>query len=130
MSAPSAPILVIDDDSLVRWSLAQLLAQHGFEVTTAATAAEALASARAAPEPQLVVLDLKLPDMHGLALLEALRQQGSSCPVIVLSAHLTPELNLKALAAGATFVAEKPFQLDALLALVRRGLDPAAPSPN
>ena len=126
----SSSILVIDDDSLVRWSLSQHLTRHGFEVATAGTAGEALARAREAPAPQLVVLDLRLPDMHGLALLEALRRQGSTCPVIVLSAHLTPELNLKALAAGATFVAEKPFQLDTLLALVRRGLDPAAPSPT
>jgi DNA-binding NtrC family response regulator len=123
-----APILVIDDDSLVRWSLAQLLTQHGLEVATAATAGEALAIARGPPVPRLVVLDLKLPDMHGLALLEALRRQGCTGPVIVLSAHLTPELSLKALAAGATYVAEKPFQLDALLALVRRGLGPATPA--
>lgn len=123
-----ATILVIDDDSLVRWSLAQHLTQHGFDVVAVATGAEALARARSLPVPQLVLLDLKLPDMHGLALLAALRQQGSSCPVIVLSAHLTPELELEALAAGASGVVGKPYQLDPLLEVVRRRLGPAAPS--
>ena len=122
-----AAVLVIDDDSLVRWSLVQHLTRAGFTVAAAGSAAEALALARAAPQPQVVVLDLKLPDMDGLALLEALRQQGSRCPVIVLSAHLTPELTVQALAKGASFVAEKPFRLDTLGALVRRALEPAAP---
>jgi DNA-binding response OmpR family regulator len=121
-------ILVIDDDSLVRWSLSQHLTRHGFDVGTAATGAEALARAQSLPVPQLVVLDLKLPDMHGLALLAALRRQGSSCSVIVLSAHLTPELELEALAAGAACVVGKPYQLDTLLELVRRCLGPASPS--
>jgi DNA-binding response OmpR family regulator len=121
-------ILVIDDDSLVRWSLAQHLSQHGFDVVTAATGAEALARALSVSVPQLVVLDLKLPDMHGLSLLGALRRQGTSCPVVVLSAHLTPELEVEALAAGAAFVVGKPYELDALLELVRRCLGPAAPS--
>ena len=117
-----ASILVVDDDSLVRWSLAQHLSQHGFEVATAATGAEALARARSAPVPRLVVLDLKLPDMDGLALLAALRHQLASVPVIVLSAHLTPEMVVRLHDASVTQVVEKPFQLDALLELARRCL--------
>jgi DNA-binding response OmpR family regulator len=122
-------ILVIDDDSLVRWSLTQLLSQKGYRVLDAGTAADARAQARTSPAPRLIVLDLKLPDMDGLALLEVLRREGITCPVIVLSAHLTPELSLRALAAGASYVAEKPFQLDVLHALVRRALGPPHPSP-
>ena len=113
-------ILVIDDDPLVRWSLDQHLSRHGFDVATAATAGEALAQARTAPVPRVVVLDLKLPDMDGAALLGALRRERAGLPVIVLSAHLTPELSLQLIAAGATCVAEKPFELDTLLELVRR----------
>ena len=127
---PPSTILVIDDDSLVRWSLAQHLTQQGYRVVAAGTAAEARAQARSSPGPQLILLDLKLPDMDGVALLEALRREGSDCPVIVLSAHLTPELNLKALASGATYVAEKPFQLDTLHELVRRALEPAPSRPK
>lgn len=123
-------ILVVDDDSLVRWSLAQHLTQKGYRVVSAGTAAEARAQARGSPGPQLILLDLKLPDMDGVALLEALRRDGTACPVIVLSAHLTPELSLKALASGATCVAEKPFQLDVLHELVRRTVGPAQPHPN
>lgn len=127
---PSRAILVIDDDSLVRWSLGQHLSQNGYRVVSAATAAEALAQARAVPGPDLIVLDLKLPDMDGVALLEALRRECASCPVIVLSAHLTPELSLRALAAGASYVAEKPFQLEVLQELVRRALEPSQPHPS
>jgi len=125
-----AAILIIDDDSLVRWSLAQHLSRAGYQVASAGSASEALALIRAAPRPQVVVLDLKLPDMDGLALLELLRREAATCPVIVLSAHLTPELTVEALAKGATFVAEKPFQLDTLCALVRRALAGAAPQPR
>jgi len=124
-----AAILVIDDDSLVRWSLAQHLTRRGYRVAAAGSAAEALVLARGAA-PQVVVLDLKLPDMDGLALLEVLRREAAPCPIIVLSAHLTPEVTVEALAKGATFVAEKPFQLDTLCALVRRALEGTAPQPR
>ncbi|HZM00485.1 MAG TPA: response regulator [Planctomycetota bacterium] len=126
---PPGTILIVDDDSLVRWSLTQHLTQQGFRVISAGTAAEARAQARPSPGPQLIVLDLKLPDMDGLALMEALRRDGASCPVIVLSAHLTPELSLKALASGANYVTEKPFQLEVLHELVRRALEAAQPHP-
>lgn len=119
---PPDTILIIDDDSLVRWSLSQLFGQAGFRVLSAATAAEARAHAGSSPPPRLIVLDLRLPDMDGLALLELLRSDGARGPVIVLSAHLTPEITLKALAAGVACVAEKPFQLDVLHSLVRRTL--------
>ncbi|HVQ27828.1 MAG TPA: response regulator [Planctomycetota bacterium] len=125
-----AAILVIDDDSLVRWSLAQHLTRRGYRVAAAGSAAEALALVRAVPRPQVVVLDLKLPDMDGLALLEVLRREAAPCPIIVLSAHLTPEVTVEALAKGATFVAEKPFQLDTLCALVQRALEGTAPQPR
>jgi DNA-binding NtrC family response regulator len=124
-----AAILVIDDDSLVRWSLAQHLTRRGYRVDAAGSAAEALVLARGVA-PQVVVLDLKLPDRHGLDLLAELRRERAECPVIVLSAHLTPEVTVQALAAGATYVAEKPFQLDTLCELVRRALDGAAPQPR
>ena len=124
-----AAILVIDDDSLVRWSLAQHLTRRGYRVAAAGSAAEALVLARGVA-PQVVVLDLKLPDRHGLDLLAELRRERAECPVIVLSAHLTPEVTVQALAAGATYVAEKPFQLDTLCELVRRALDGAAPQPR
>ena len=127
---PTGTILIVDDDSLVRWSLTQHLTQQGFRVISAGTAAEARAQARSSPEPQLILLDLKLPDMDGVELLQALRRDGSSCPVIVLSAHLTPELSLKALASGASFVTEKPFQLETLHELVRRTVESGNSHPS
>jgi len=123
-------ILVIDDDPLVRWSLAQHLTQQGYRVVTAGSASEARVRAGAAPAPELILLDLKLPDMDGVELLAALRHDGVACPVIVLSAHLTPELSLKAVAAGATYVTEKPFQLETLHELVRRTVESAGSRPR
>ena len=115
-------VLVIDDEPLVRWSLGERLRQAGYEVREAGSAVQARTLFEgAANRPLVVLLDLRLPDVEGLALFEELRRQHPACQVIILSAHATPELALTALAGGALHVGNKPFDLEEIVALVRRG---------
>jgi DNA-binding NtrC family response regulator len=124
----SPTILVVDDEPLIRWSLSQHLAMHGYRVVEAGSVAEAR-ERMAAGEPELVLLDHKLPDGNGLSLLQGWRESGFAGPVILHSANLTPEIAARAQELGTCFVADKPYQLDAVIGLVRQALD-AAPPPS
>jgi len=121
-------ILIVDDEALIRWSIAQHLMQHGYRVLEAASGAEARLALTACGGPDLVLLDLKLPDSDGLVLLEHVRRVRRDCRVIVLSAHATRETACEALAGGACSVVHKPFDLQALAALVERTLAGAGPA--
>lgn len=114
-------VLVVDDEPLIRWSVSQSLADEGYDVTDAPDAATALRIVTTSPLPfQIVVLDLRLPDMHDLSLLGTLRQLLPEARVILMTAFGTPELMSSARALGAT-VLSKPFELDDLNRLVRNG---------
>ena len=112
-------VLVVDDEALMRWSVAETLLEQGCEVTTAADAASAL---RAFPEVVrangIVFLDLCLPDSNDLHVLAAMHRQSPSTPVIVMTAHGTSELGDAARALGACAVINKPFDPNDLIALV------------
>jgi two-component system, OmpR family, response regulator len=90
----------------------------GFEVDTAATGQAALRRAREA-EPDLIVLDVLLPDLDGFAVLRALRQEGSTVPVIFLTARDTQRDTVTGLGLGADDYVTKPFGLEELAARVR-----------
>jgi len=113
----TARVLVIDDDPHLLKALRITLAAHGYAVDTAADGASALAAA-ARQAPDLLVLDLGLPDMDGTDVLRNLRR-WSEAPVLVLSArHGSPD-KVGALDAGADDYITKPFGLDELLARLR-----------
>ena len=116
MTEPS-PILVVDDDPLMCWSLCEHLASLGRPVLCARSAREArpLLDAGLA----LLLLDWRLPDTVGVALLREVRAAGLRCPILVISAHLAPGDVAVLEAAGATAVIEKPFELAALREIVR-----------
>lgn len=121
-------VLVIDDESLVRWSLGERLRQDGFEVLEAGSAGEAREQMRTADHrPVVVLLDLRLPDAEGLAFFDELRRLEPAWPIIVLSAHASPEITQVAMQRGALHVGNKPFDLDDIVTQVRRGF--AAPAP-
>jgi DNA-binding NtrC family response regulator len=121
----SGLVLVIDDESLVRWSLGERLRQEGYEILEAGSAAEARERIRGADhQPTVVLLDLRLPDADGLALFEELRTQRPGWPIIILSAHASAETAQAALQRGALHVGTKPFDLDDIVAQVRRGFSP------
>ena len=114
---PKTRVLVIDDEPQILRALRINLSVRGYEVTTAATGADALRSA-ADHRPDVVVLDLGLPDMSGIEVLAGLRG-WLSAPVIVLSARTDSSDKVEALDAGADDYVTKPFGMDEFLARLR-----------
>ena len=86
MKGEAARILVVDDERLIRWALDQQLRREGYGVRLAETGAEALQAART-EAPDLVLLDMRLPDADGVEILERLRALDPECPVIMITAH-------------------------------------------
>ena len=116
MVAPGARILVVDDEPYINEMLALSLRFVGFEVATAATGAEALEQA-ASFRPDLVVLDVMLPDADGFELLRTLRAD-SSLPVLFLTARDGMEDKLRGLTLGADDYVTKPFSLEEVVARI------------
>ncbi|MGH3582482.1 MAG: response regulator [Mycobacterium sp.] len=110
-------VLVIDDEKQILRALRINLSVRGYEVFTAATGAEALRVA-ADHRPEVVILDLGLPDMSGIEVLEGLRG-WLTAPVIVLSARTDSSDKVEALDAGADDYVTKPFGMDEFLARLR-----------
>lgn len=116
---PTPVILVVDDEALIRWSLSEGLTEFGYIVRLAGSAAEARAAlALLASEPLVVVLDLRLPDMADLTLLEEIRARRPEVPVIVMTAHGTVEDAAKAKALGVHQFVGKPFDIAEMVRLV------------
>lgn len=121
MSREKGPIiLVIDDELQIRRMLRLSLESHGYVIVEAVTAADGLASA-AARHPDLIILDLGLPDKDGLVMLKELREWNNT-PVIVLSVRNTDEDKINLLDAGANDYLTKPFSMGELLARMRATL--------
>ena len=120
----AARILVVDDHPLTRDALAALLRAHGFELAgLAADGEEAIAAARA-EQPDLVLLDLSMPGLDGLAALPRLREVAPGCEVVVLTASGTEENLLAAIrggAAGYLLKSEPPERIAAFLEGVAQG---------
>jgi len=117
----SKRILVVDDETTIRSSLAEALAAEGHQVDAAASGEEALAMCRAAPY-DLVVSDLKLPGASGLEVLQALRHQGAETPFIMMTAYGDVDTAVAAMRAGAYDFMQKPFKLGAIKQQVRAAL--------
>jgi DNA-binding response OmpR family regulator len=122
----SKHILIVDDDTLLRRSLAFNLEKIGYRVSTAATAEDALAQVRL-DSPDLVLLDIGLPGMDGLEALRNLRQQ-MDMPVIFLTARRRELDQVIGLELGADDYVTKPFDIDVLLARIKAVLRRAAPA--
>jgi two-component system KDP operon response regulator KdpE len=119
-------VLVVDDEPQILRALRTMLRAAGYSVETAATAQEALVSATARP-PEVIVLDLVLPDGSGTDVTRELRT-WTDAPVIVLSAVGDEREKIAALDAGADDYVTKPFSVDELLARLRAVLRRRAPS--
>ena len=113
-------VLVVDDEPLIRWSVAESLSRLGYDVEEAPDANTALRKVTTAAMPfDVVVLDLRLPDMHDLSLLGTLRQLLPAAALILMTAFGTPEILAEASTIGAAVI-NKPFELDELTRLVTR----------
>jgi two-component system KDP operon response regulator KdpE len=116
----SERVLVVDDEPQIRRLLRASLGASGFEVIEAETGAAALKRA-AADVPEIIVLDLGLPDMDGKDVIRSLRE-WSEIPIIVLSARAREAEKIEALDLGADDYVNKPFGIGELLARLRAAL--------
>jgi len=114
-------VLVVDDESLVRWSLRQRMQEAGHVVVEAATGAEALQRFREGVD--LVLLDYFLPDASGADVLKELKAINPAPPVILLTAHATIQRAVDSMKDGAYYFAQKTAALDETVLLVERALD-------
>lgn len=118
---PDRPhILIIDDEQQILRALRTILGQQNYQVTAAKAGEEGLALA-AAVQPDIVILDLGLPDMDGVEVCRRLRE-WTDLPVVILSAHDREAEKVAALDAGADDYLTKPFGVDELLARIRVAL--------
>ncbi len=113
-------VLVVDDDPTIRRTLRINLRARGYEVEEVGSGADALSTIEDAP-PDLVVLDLGLPDLDGVEVLRRIRAR-SAVPVVVLSARHQSDDKVEALDEGADDYVTKPFGMDELMARVRSAL--------
>ncbi|MDQ2588736.1 response regulator [Saccharothrix yanglingensis] len=120
-------VLLVDDDPQLLRALRITLTAHGYDVRTAADAAGALREC--ALRPDLVVLDLGLPDADGVDVIAEVRRAGT-VPIVVLSARLDSADKVRALDAGADDYVTKPFGTDEFLARVRAAVRRSARRPS
>jgi DNA-binding NtrC family response regulator len=112
-------VLVVDDEPLIRWSIAETLGAAGHQVTEAEDAASALRAMKDTAAPDLVLLDFRLPDSSDLGLLAKIRQMSPGTTVIMMTAFGTPDVTAGALKLGASRVLSKPFNMHDLEDVVR-----------
>ena len=122
-------ILIVDDDALMRRSLAATLEQAGFRTRAAANAEELLALTAGQP-PDLILLDIGLPGMDGMEALRTLRRQSPTLPVIFVTARRRELDEIVGLELGADDYITKPFDMDVLLAHVKAVLRRAMAAPT
>lgn len=120
MNAAPLKVLVVDDEPPIRKLLRMGLGSQGYDIREAQNGKTALALL--ADKPDLVILDLGLPDIDGLELLRRMRQQNEGVPIVVLSSRGDEAGKVQALDLGADDYVTKPFGMDELLARIRAAL--------
>lgn len=130
-----ARLLVVDDEDNLRTMLVAALSHHGFAVSAAANGRDALAAVErtGSERPDLVVLDVMLPDLDGFEVCRRMRQAGNKTPVLFLTARDSTADTVRGLTLGGDDYMQKPFSLEELVAratavLRRTGPAPAGPS--
>jgi two-component system NtrC family response regulator len=112
-------VLVVDDETLIRWSITETLAQKGHRVVEASSASAAVQALTDTAGPiDVVLLDYRLPDSNDLGLLQNILRMRPESAVVMMTAFGTPEITRGALELGAYRVLSKPFDMHSLEALV------------
>src|SRR6266568_6707236 len=115
-------LLVVDDEHLIRWSLEQNLKKQGYEVVTAGSGEDALRLVRE-EQPDLVLLDIQLPGISGIEVLEKIKDHDDHIIVIMVTANSGLENAVNAMRLGAYDYVSKPFNLDELSIVVKKALE-------
>ncbi len=115
-------ILIIDDEKTIRWSLAEAVSAGGYETADAETAADGIAKFRET-SPDLVLLDMKLPDGSGLDVLKMVKSEDPTVPVIIMTAYAEVETAVEAMKLGAYDFVAKPFSVEKLRVTISNALE-------
>jgi len=119
-SGPGLRVLVVEDETLIRWSIAETLAKEGHTVVEAGSAVAAIQALTDTPGPiDVVLLDYRLPDSSDLGLLADVRRLRPDSAVVLMTAYGAPEVTKGALDLGAYRVVSKPFDMHGLESLVK-----------
>src|SRR5215213_8695374 len=113
-------ILVADDDAAIRALLTDLLKGEGYEVIEARTGAEVLAIVDKPEKPDLVLMDVRMPEMAGLDVLRRMRDAGIGVGVIMMTAYGSSGLAIQSIQLGAYDYLQKPFDVDEVLVILER----------
>src|SRR5512139_1544446 len=117
----SKRVLIVDDEKNMRWVLGQALSGEGFEVVEAADGKQALALV-AEQEPDIMVLDHRMPAPDGMEVLRRIREKNLTFPIIMLTAHGNVAQAVEAMKAGASEYLTKPFDLEELKLAIEKAL--------
>ena len=126
--SPTVSVLIVDDEPLIRWSLAETLTDRGYGVLEAGDGRGAVEALSDAPSPiDVIMLDYRLPDSNGLQLLARIRALSPGSRVVLMTAYGTPEVLAEALRLGAVCVVNKPIEMHDVADLIARacGAPPA-----
>src|SRR5213594_3377794 len=122
MKTENHRVLIIDDERPVLMTLDALLKRHGYQVETASTATQGLKLLKSR-SPSVVLLDLQLPDVHGLEMLDQIKTELPEVHVIVLTAHDSLHNAIESIKRGAYHFISKPYAPEELLSLVEKELE-------
>jgi DNA-binding NtrC family response regulator len=122
--SPGLRVLVVDDEPLIRWSLAETLIDRGYDVLEAGDGQTAVQALKETPGPvDVIMLDYRLPDSNNLQLLSTVKSLSPRSQVVLMTAYGTPELAADALQLGAYCVVSKPLEMQDVPELVSRAYD-------
>ena len=114
-------ILIIDDEERMCWALKRAFNHKGYQVVTTTSGLQGIDLTKET-EPELVILDLKMPDIDGIEVLKGIKKINPHIPIIMITAHGTIETAIEAMKIGATDYIIKPFELEEIRALVKQAL--------